>query len=123
MFFPSCVAEMLSREDGPLVTRFSVGLYRGYNQDLIFEMVILAFLVNSAAEVDEDFAYSASFLHNILESIKTDDVRGPLVAVLNELNVQQGGVRRSAYREILYLVLVALGKSMIDVGEYLCYTS
>ena len=74
-------------------------------------------VASSMSSEDEDFAYSSSFLEEIVESIKKDDVRGPLVAVLNELNVQRGGVRRSAYREILYLVMAALGKSLIDVGK------
>ena len=74
--------------------------------------------MNNPVDSEEEFAYAASFLDNIVESIKTDDVRGPLVAVLNELNVQRGGVKRSAYREILNLVVAALGKSMIDVRKY-----
>uniref|UniRef100_H2ZEE5 UDENN domain-containing protein n=1 Tax=Ciona savignyi TaxID=51511 RepID=H2ZEE5_CIOSA len=63
----------------------------------------------------EEFAtYSQSFLNDIKDSIMQDDVLGPLVAVLNELNAQRG-IRRSAYREILYLIIVALGKSSIDI--------
>lgn len=39
------------------------------------------------------------------------------MAVLNELQTQRGGARRSAYREILYLVLVAFGK---DTSKFYC---
>ncbi|XP_076803795.1 C-myc promoter-binding protein-like isoform X8 [Clavelina lepadiformis] len=66
---------------------------------------------------DANRSYSNSFLENIKESIMQDDVRGPLVAVLNELRAQQG-LRRSAYREILYLVIIALGKASIDVDAF-----
>nr|XP_018671970.1 C-myc promoter-binding protein isoform X3 [Ciona intestinalis] len=62
---------------------------------------------------EEYQSYSQSFLSDIKESIMQDDVLGPLVAVLNELNVQRG-IRRSAYREILYFIIVALGKASID---------
>ena len=74
--------------------------------------------MDSASSGEEDFAYSHSFLDTIIENIKENDVRGPLVAVLNELNVQRGGLRRSAYREILYLIIVALKKVSIDIGKY-----
>ena len=60
--------------------------------------------------------YSSSLMTTIKDSIVQDDVRGPLVAMLNELNAHRG-VRRSAYREILYLIIVALGKASIDVGK------
>ena len=62
--------------------------------------------------------YSTSLLTTIKDSIVHDDVRGPLVAMLNELNAHRSGIRRSAYREILYLIIVALGKASIDCGEY-----
>ena len=61
--------------------------------------------------------YSVPFLENIRDSIMQDDVRSPLVAVLNELNAQSG-VRRSAYREILFMVMIALGKDSIDCCKW-----
>lgn len=69
----------------------------------------------------ENHAYSLSFLENMKQSIINDDVRGPLVALLNEFSAQNythSQARRSAYREILFLVIVALGKESIDVDAY-----
>ncbi|XP_039272461.2 C-myc promoter-binding protein-like [Styela clava] len=69
----------------------------------------------------ENHAYSLSFLENMKQSIKADDVRGPLVALLNEFSAQNythSQVRRSAYREILFLIIVALGKNSIDIDAY-----
>jgi len=68
----------------------------------------------SATHGHQQLPYSTSLLTTIKDSIVHDDVRGPLVAMLNELNAHRSGVRRSAYREILYLIIVALGKASID---------
>lgn len=68
---------------------------------------------------DEYQPYSKDFLNKIRHSIISDDVRGPLLAVLQEFSTHGSNSmgRRSAYREILYLVIVALGKESIDVGK------
>lgn len=63
--------------------------------------------------------YPISLIHNIKDSItQEDDVRSPLVALLTQFHVHRKELRRSAYREILFFIIVALGKGCIDLGEF-----
>uniref|UniRef100_H2ZEE4 UDENN domain-containing protein n=1 Tax=Ciona savignyi TaxID=51511 RepID=H2ZEE4_CIOSA len=92
-------------------------LYCAWHQRLNRAMRFIqesSYYLATLCNVEEFATYSQSFLNDIKDSIMQDDVLGPLVAVLNELNAQRG-IRRSAYREILYLIIVALGKSSIDI--------
>ena len=59
--------------------------------------------------------YPKSLIHSIKNSIvNDDDVRSPLVALLH---FNRGlNARGSCYREILFFIIVALGKNSIDIG-------
>jgi len=61
--------------------------------------------------------YPKSLIHSIKNSIvNDDDVRSPLVALLH---FNRGlNTRGSCYREILFFIIVALGKSSIDIDAF-----
>uniref|UniRef100_A0A8D0AGF4 DENN domain containing 4C n=1 Tax=Sander lucioperca TaxID=283035 RepID=A0A8D0AGF4_SANLU len=59
-----------------------------------------------------------TLLNTIVRNIQTNDVYGPINLLIREIKRRPEGVKRSIYREILFLSLVALGKENIDVEAF-----
>nr|AUH27392.1 DENN domain containing protein 4A [Gobiocypris rarus] len=73
----------------------------------------------SAALWEEEQAVSFERLQSVVKSIQRNDVYQPMSQILQILGTRLGFVRqRSLYRDILFLSLVALGKSSINIDAF-----
>ncbi|XP_052008438.1 C-myc promoter-binding protein-like isoform X2 [Xyrauchen texanus] len=73
----------------------------------------------SAALWEEEQAVSLELLQSVVKSIQKNDVYQPMSQILQLLGTRLGFVRqRSLYRDILFLSLVALGKSSINIDAF-----
>ncbi|KAM9275842.1 C-myc promoter-binding protein isoform 3-T5 [Morus bassanus] len=67
----------------------------------------------------DDDSFNQELLRSMVESIKMNDVYGPMSQILERLNKWPHSKRqRSLYREILFLSLVALGRDNIDIDAF-----
>ncbi|XP_053128522.1 C-myc promoter-binding protein isoform X2 [Hemicordylus capensis] len=67
----------------------------------------------------DDGSFNQELLRSMVESIKTNDVYGPMSQILARRNKCPRIKRqRSLYREILFLSLVALGRDNIDIDAF-----
>uniref|UniRef100_A0A8C1M5K8 DENN/MADD domain containing 4A n=1 Tax=Cyprinus carpio TaxID=7962 RepID=A0A8C1M5K8_CYPCA len=67
----------------------------------------------------EEQAVSLELLQSVMKSIQRNDVYQPMSQILQLLGTRLGFVRqRSLYRDILFLSLVALGKSSINIDAF-----
>lgn len=59
------------------------------------------------------------FFEKIKSCIMSDDVRTPILLLLDDYSSHYGSrlPRHSVYREILLFILVSLGKDSIDIGK------
>uniref|UniRef100_A0A8C1BE87 DENN/MADD domain containing 4A n=1 Tax=Cyprinus carpio carpio TaxID=630221 RepID=A0A8C1BE87_CYPCA len=68
---------------------------------------------------EEEQAVSLELLQSVMKSIQRNDVYQPMSQILQLLGTRLGFVRqRSLYRDILFLSLVALGKSSINIDAF-----
>uniref|UniRef100_A0A673LWW5 UDENN domain-containing protein n=1 Tax=Sinocyclocheilus rhinocerous TaxID=307959 RepID=A0A673LWW5_9TELE len=68
---------------------------------------------------EEEQAVSLELLQSVVKSIQRNDVYQPMSQILQLLGTRLGFVRqRSLYRDILFLSLVALGKSSINIDAF-----
>ncbi|XP_056109999.1 C-myc promoter-binding protein isoform X2 [Rhinichthys klamathensis goyatoka] len=75
--------------------------------------------VGSAALWEEEQAVSLELLQGVVKSIQRNDVYQPMSQILQILGARLGFERqRSLYRDILFLSLVALGKSSISIDAF-----
>ncbi|XP_039548041.1 C-myc promoter-binding protein isoform X3 [Pimephales promelas] len=73
----------------------------------------------SAALWEEEQAVSLELLQGVVKSIQRNDVYQPMSQILQILGTRLGFKRqRSLYRDILFLSLVALGKSSISIDAF-----
>ncbi|KAK7152076.1 hypothetical protein R3I94_008420 [Phoxinus phoxinus] len=73
----------------------------------------------SAALWEEEQAVSLELLQGVVKSIQRNDVYQPMSQILQILGTRLGFERqRSLYRDILFLSLVALGKSNISIDAF-----
>ncbi|CAM4582016.1 unnamed protein product [Leuciscus chuanchicus] len=73
----------------------------------------------SAALWEEEQAVSLELLQGVVKSIQRNDVYQPMSQILQILGTRLGFERqRSLYRDILFLSLVALGKSSISIDAF-----
>ncbi|XP_056622960.1 C-myc promoter-binding protein isoform X3 [Triplophysa dalaica] len=73
----------------------------------------------SAAVWEEEQAMSLELLQSVVKSIQKNDVYHPMSQILQLMGTRLGFVRqRSLYRDILFLSLVALGKSSINIDAF-----
>lgn len=73
----------------------------------------------SAALWEEEQAVSLELLQSVVRSIQRNNVYQPMSQILQLLGTRLGFVRqRSLYRDILFLSLVALGKSSINIDAF-----
>uniref|UniRef100_A0A8C2G9D2 DENN/MADD domain containing 4A n=1 Tax=Cyprinus carpio TaxID=7962 RepID=A0A8C2G9D2_CYPCA len=76
-------------------------------------------LWNSYLSEEEEQAVSLELLQSVVKSIQRNDVYQPMSQILQLLGTRLGFVRqRSLYRDILFLSLVALGKSSINIDAF-----
>uniref|UniRef100_A0A9J8CPP5 DENN/MADD domain containing 4A n=1 Tax=Cyprinus carpio carpio TaxID=630221 RepID=A0A9J8CPP5_CYPCA len=76
-------------------------------------------LWNSYLSEEEEQAVSLELLQSVMKSIQRNDVYQPMSQILQLLGTRLGFVRqRSLYRDILFLSLVALGKSSINIDAF-----
>lgn len=78
-----------------------------------------SYCANPAVSEEEDRAVSLELLQSVVKSIQRNDVFQPMSQILQLLGTRLGFVRqRSLYRDILFLSLVALGKSSINIDAF-----
>ncbi|TRY87122.1 hypothetical protein DNTS_008183 [Danionella cerebrum] len=76
-------------------------------------------MVSASSSEDEEHSVSVELLQTILKSIQKNEVYQPMSLILQLLGSRLGFLRqRSLYRDILFLVLVALGKSNINIDAF-----
>uniref|UniRef100_A0A8C1BD96 DENN/MADD domain containing 4A n=1 Tax=Cyprinus carpio carpio TaxID=630221 RepID=A0A8C1BD96_CYPCA len=78
-----------------------------------------SYCANPAVSEEEEQAVSLELLQSVMKSIQRNDVYQPMSQILQLLGTRLGFVRqRSLYRDILFLSLVALGKSSINIDAF-----
>uniref|UniRef100_A0A8C1ZEQ1 DENN/MADD domain containing 4A n=1 Tax=Cyprinus carpio TaxID=7962 RepID=A0A8C1ZEQ1_CYPCA len=78
-----------------------------------------SYCANPAVSEEEEQAVSLELLQSVVKSIQRNDVYQPMSQILQLLGTRLGFVRqRSLYRDILFLSLVALGKSSINIDAF-----
>lgn len=69
--------------------------------------------------LEEEQAVSLEVLQSVVRSIQKNDIYQPMSQILQLLGTRLGFIRqRSLYRDLLFLALVALGKSSINIDAF-----